>query len=219
MRAVNLLPNERTREATTRTSGGGALTTARVAVVGGSLAIIVSGLVGFTFVNARGDVADKRDALAAVEQQVEATRAEVAAQPRTQAQQALATALPADVKAQLDAFHMLESSRIQWDLLLGDVSRVLPKGSWLSSLTLEGAPPPSTAPADAAAPATPTTPTGFVASGFAFSHTTVARVMQQLARVPMLSDVTLQRSERTSVGNAKAFQFTLSANVRLDRAG
>ena len=40
--------------------------------------------------------------------------------------------------------------------------------------------------------------------------------MQQLALVPMLSDITLQRSERANVGADKAFQFTLSANVRLD---
>jgi hypothetical protein len=65
---------------------------------------------------------------------------------------------------------------------------------------------------------TPTAPTGFVVSGFALSQPVVARLLQQLALVPMLSDITLQRSETTSVGADTAYQFTLSANVRLNGA-
>jgi Tfp pilus assembly protein PilN len=213
MRAVNLLPSDR-RQAESAARSGGAITTSRVAIVGAGVTAAVVGLVGYTFVGARGDVATQRDALASVQQQVATARTEAAALAQAQAQANAATRLPDNVKAQLDAFHMVASQRIRWDVLMGDVSRVVPSGTWLSSLTLQGA-----AAADAAAStglATSAAPTGFVASGYALSQNTVARLMQQLARVPMLSDITLQRSEKTNVGVDEAFQFTLSANVRLD---
>jgi Tfp pilus assembly protein PilN len=225
MRAVNLLPSDRPQETRGGAGGGGgALTTSRVAIVGGSVAAIVCVGVGFMFVGARGDAAKQRDALTAIQQQVDAARVKAAQQEHEQqsAQQAAnaATALPADVKAQLDTFNLVASQRVKWDQLLSDVSRVIPKGSWLSSVAIQGAAPVDPT-AAAAAPTTPTptvaaTPTGFTATGFALSHETVARLLQQLALVPMLSDVTLQRSERADVGAEKAFQFTLSANVRLD---
>jgi Tfp pilus assembly protein PilN len=223
MRAVNLLPNERKQADGRPAGGGGALTTTRVAIVGGSLAAIVCGLVGFTFVGARGDVAKKRDALETIRQQVaDAQTAAVAkSHQRQQHQQQIpGTPLPAVVQAQLDAFNLVASARVQWDQLLGDVSRVLPKGSWLSSVTLQGAPATTSDPAQSGTTAvsTPTAPTGFVASGFALSQPVVARLLQQLALVPMLSDITLQRSETTSVGADTAYQFTLSANVRLNGA-
>jgi hypothetical protein len=107
---------------------------------------------------------------------------------------------------------------MQWDLLLGDVSRVLPSGSWLSSLTLQGTPSIPTTTGTTSTPVS-ATPTGFVASGYALAHNTVAKLMQRLALVPMLSDITLQRSEKANVGADEAFQFTLSANVRLNGAG
>jgi Tfp pilus assembly protein PilN len=223
MRAINLLPSER-KQADVRpgggAAGGGALTTTRVAIVGASLAAIVCGFVGFMFVGARGDVAKKRDALEAIRQQVADAQAQAdSASQHQQQQHARATALPASVQGQLNAFNMVASARIQWDQLLSDVSRVIPEGTWLSSLTLEGTPPApaGTAPAGTAA-AAPAAPTGFVASGFALSQPVVARLLRQLALVPMLSDITLQRSEQANVGADKAYQFTLSANVRLDGA-
>jgi Tfp pilus assembly protein PilN len=221
MRAVNLLPSERKPEPG---SGGasagrsGALTTTRVAIVGGTLAAVVCGAVGYTFVGARSDVSDRQESLAAIERQVDKARSRVAAQTQQQQQQTPAASLSSALKAQLDAFNVVAAQRVQWDLLLSDVSRVIPDGSWLSSLTLQGVTP--TAALDpqqtTTTPPQQTTPTAFVASGFALSQERVVRLLQQLALVPMLSDITLQRSERANVGTAKAFQFTLSANVRLD---
>jgi Tfp pilus assembly protein PilN len=221
MRAVNLLPSERPgadpRSGKPVAGGGGALTTTKVAIGGGVLTAVVAGAVGFMFVGARGDVASHREALASVQQQVAEAQTRAAARAQTQAQQAAASTLPSDIKAQLDAFNMAAAQRIQWDLLLSDVSRVMPQGTWLSSLTLQGAQP-ADATSGSPAAATAGAPTGFVASGFAFSQPVVARLMQRLALVPMLSDITLQRSEKSNVGADEAFQFTLSANVRLDGA-
>jgi Tfp pilus assembly protein PilN len=219
MRAVNLLPSERSPQADPRAGAvrGGVLTSTRVAIAGAGLALAVSGVVGYTFVGARNDAAEKREALAAVQEQVARAEAEAEAAARAN-QQSAGPVLPADVKAQLDAFRMVESTRMQWDLLLGDVSRVLPSGSWLSSLTLQGMPSTATG-TTTSTPVPGATPTGFVATGYALSHNTVARLMQRLAVVPMLSDITLQRSEKANVGADEAFQFTLSANVRLNGAG
>ena len=221
MRAVNLLPSERTDTGSAGgTSGGGKLTTTRVAIVVGSVAVIVLGFVGYTFVGLRGDVADKRDSLAAIEHQVDEARSQAAARDQQNQQQVAAATLSSDVKAQLQTFNLAAAQRIQWDVLLSDVSRVIPEGSWLSSLTLQGQSPTA---APVGEPTTPTpapvqtTPTGFVASGFALSQERVVRLLQQLELVPMLSDITLQRSERATIGSDKAFQFTLSANVRLDQ--
>jgi hypothetical protein len=216
MRAVNLLPSERPRPGETRTggAGGGLLTTTRVAVAGGSIAVIAVGFVGFNLVGARDDVSSRRETLRTVQQQVAEAQARAAAEAAKHRSPAPA-ALPADTRAQLDAFNLAASTRIAWDQLLGDVSKVLPAGSWLSSLTLQGAPSAGTTTTPAAStPAPGAAPTGFVASGFALSQPVVARLMERLALVPMLSDITLQRSERADFGTAKAFQFTLSANVR-----
>jgi Tfp pilus assembly protein PilN len=100
---------------------------------------------------------------------------------------------------------------MRWDGLLDDLSRVLPAGSWLTSLNMKTG-------SSTAMPSTPTStdasvPTAFTVSGVAFSQDTVASVMQRLSLVPALSDVTLQSSSRTTVGTTKAYQFTMSANV------
>src|SRR5262245_31705822 len=128
MRAVNLLPSDprgsdpRSGGAARTGSAGSGLTTAKVAIGGGVLTAVVAGAVGFMFVGARNDVAQNREAFSSVEQQVLDAQNRAAARAQTQAQHAVATALPSDIKAQLDAFGMASSQRIQWDLLLSDVS-------------------------------------------------------------------------------------------------
>jgi Tfp pilus assembly protein PilN len=96
---------------------------------------------------------------------------------------------------------------MKWDDLMDDISRVLPAGSWLSSLNMQSAA------SDAAAPTTSTVPTTFTVSGTAFTQDVVAQVMERLELLPALSDVTLQSSARTAVGAGQAYQFTMSADV------
>ena len=161
--------------------------------------------------------------LAAIERQVDEARSEAAAEIQ-QNQQQVASAgrrpsLSSDVKAQLDTFNVASAQRIQWDVLLSDLSRVIPAGSWLSSLTLQGQTltTPDPAAQQTTTPPLQTTPTGFVASGFALSQERVVRLLQQLeARADALRHHAAAQRAR-DVGTDKAFQFTLSANVRLDR--
>jgi Tfp pilus assembly protein PilN len=184
-----------------------------VVAAGSGLLASTCAAVGFAFLNARADVTDKRQTLQAVQEQVASAQAE----------QASTAAAFSETQARLAAFTSASSARISWDTLLGQVSGVLPPGSWLSTLRL-AAPLPVAPPAGAesvssttpAAAPVATTPTAFTVSGFALSQQVVARVMQRLALVPMLSDVTLQRSQRSDVGGKKAFAFTMSANVKVE---
>ncbi len=199
MRAVNLLPDDRQRE---QEGKSGYLTAKWVVPLGAGLLTIACIFVGFTFVNERNEVSNKRETLQAFQQELTQARA----------QQATTTAALNDTQARLATFNSAALARISWDTLLADVSRVLPSGAWLSNLTVQ-APTPSTSAPGTTTGTDTTVPTAFVVSGYALSHDTVAVVMERLALVPMLADVTLQRSQRSDIGGHRAYQFTMSANV------
>ncbi len=198
MRAVNLLPEEY------RPSSGPGLPSAMSFAVGGACALVATmGFLGVAFVQGHNKVSEKQDALQALQQEVAEAQA---AQARTAAQQG-------SDRARVSAFAAASATRMPWDDLLDDVSRVLPAGSWLSSLNMQTSAPDVAASVPAGT--TPTaTPTSFTVTGIAFTQDTVAKVMQQLELVPALSDVTLQSSIRTVVGTQKAYQFTMNASVR-----
>jgi Tfp pilus assembly protein PilN len=197
MRAINLLPQPERRTHTLPT-----LLTTRSVLAGGVVMLAaVAALVAVSFSQSSGKVSEKRDTLAGLEQKVNALEA---AQSRTAGQ--------GTDTARVAAFTSASGDRMRWDNLLDDISRVLPAGSWLTSLNMQAVTP--AAPAAGSTPTTGTTaPTGFTVSGFAFTQDTVARVMDRLGRVPALSGVALQSSTRTDVGDSKAYQFTMSANV------
>ena len=196
MRAVNLLP-EQSRPGALPTL----LTTTSVLAGGAALLTAVLLFVGVSFVQSHGKASDRRDTLAKLERKVDTLRV---AQARSAAQQGSA-------QARVAAFTTASGARMNWDDLLDDISRVLPDGSWLSSLNAQAG---TTAPAAAGqTPATSTAPTAFTVSGLAFTPEIVAQVMDRLERVPALSDVTLQSSARTTAGSSQAYQFTMSANV------
>jgi Tfp pilus assembly protein PilN len=197
MRAINLLPQPERRTHTLPT-----LLTTRSVLAGGVVMLAaVAALVAVSFSQSSGKVSEKRDTLAGLEQKVNALEA---TQSRTAGQ--------GTDTARVAAFTSASGDRMRWDNLLDDISRVLPAGSWLTSLNMQAVTP--AAPAAGSTPTTGTTaPTGFTVSGFAFTQDTVARVMDRLGRVPALSGVALQSSTRTDVGDSKAYQFTMSANV------
>ena len=193
MRAVNLLP-EQDRPGGMPT----VLTTTSVAAGGGALLAAVILFMGISFVQSHNKVSDRSDTLNALEQQVAQVQAAAA---RSAAQQGVD-------QSRVTAFTTAASSRMAWDELLDDISRVLPAGSWLSSLNMQ---------AGAAAPVpgstTAAVPTSFTVTGLAFTQNIVAEVMQRLELVPALAGVTLQSSSKTAVGTAGAYQFSMSASV------
>jgi Tfp pilus assembly protein PilN len=198
MRAVNLLPEQKRRGGkpsritpTTSVIAGGA----------GLLAVVVAAF-AFLFVQSHGKVSGKQAGLAALQQQV----------TELQDAQARKAALQSGDQARVAAFTAAAGARMRWDGVLDDISRVLPAGSWLTSMNMQAAGSPTPA-APSTTPTSASVPTAFTVSGVAFTQDTVAKVMQRLALVPALSDVTLQSSSRTTVGTTKAYQFTMSANV------
>jgi len=193
MRAVNLLP-EGNRPGGMPT----VLTTNTVVGGGGAVLAVVLLLFGFMFFQSHGKVSDKSDTLSALQQQVTQVQAAAA---RSVAQQGVD-------QSRVAAFTTAASGRMPWDDLLDDLSRVLPAGSWLSSLNMQGGTPAVTGAPVAAAP------TSFTVSGVAFTEGIVAQVMERLELVPALSGVTLQSSSKTTIGNTNAYQFTMSANVQ-----
>jgi hypothetical protein len=57
-------------------------------------------------------------------------------------------------------------------------------------------------------------PTGFVVTGNALSQATVAQVLDRLALIPALSDVSLQSTQPSGAAGTKAVQFTIGAKLR-----
>ena len=199
MRAVNLLPAPRAEKRQ--------WTTKSTAVAAGLVFVLVSVAAGFGFVQARSDVSDRQSTL-------DGLQAEVA---QLQASAALSAAETSQMQAHLAAVSAAGSGRMAWDGLLDQLSRVLPQGAWLESLQATGAAVASTPTAATTASATPAptaAPTGFTVTGKARSQEIVASVLERLALIPALSDVSLQSTQRADVAGKKAVQFTIGANVR-----
>jgi Tfp pilus assembly protein PilN len=92
------------------------------------------------------------------------------------------------------------SGRVAWDRLLREVSLVLPKDVWLSSLGLS-------------------TPTGaaqstdFQLAGSAYSHEGVARLLSRIALIPELTNVVLVNSTK-SPGAHSTVAWRITAGIR-----
>ena len=113
---------------------------------------------------------------------------------------------------------------------LDQLGRVMPRGAWLDTLQLT----PGATSTTSTTPTTQSTGSAVVTSnglsssgaavapaattltvnGFALTQDTVARVLDRLALIPALSDVSLQSTQRADVAGKKAMQFTIVANVR-----
>jgi Tfp pilus assembly protein PilN len=191
MRAVNLLPD-----------GGGKsrppiLTTTTVAIGGAVLLAVVWIVLGVSWFSAHNSVSSRNHRLAALQTQItklEAAKAAKAAQTAGNA--------PSE-SGRVAAFDTASSARVNWDNLLDDISRVLPPGSWLSSLSMQGSP----------STAATAGPSEFTVSGVALSTDVVAQVMERLALIPALSNITLVNTSRSDIGLAKAFAFSMSGAV------
>jgi Tfp pilus assembly protein PilN len=169
-----------------RERGPELLTQTSVLAGGAGLLAAVTLFVGFSYVQAHGKTSDRSDTLSALRKHT-------------------------GDQARVAAFTAASSARMTWDELFDDISRVLPAGSWLTSMNMQGGAPVT---AIAGAAAVPTSaPTAFTVSGVAFSNDVVAQVMQRLALVPLLGDVTLQTSSKTPIGASNAYSFTMSASI------
>ena len=123
--------------------------------------------------------------------------------------------------ARMAAAGSASEKRVAWEALLSDVSRVLPKQVYLQSLSAQSPTPLAPGAAVAAPTAAPGTPTpaasGFSATGVASSHVKVAVVLDRLASLPWLTNVTLVSSANgsttgTSLSRGDTFTVTAGFN-------
>jgi|SRR5262245_258166 len=201
MEAVNLLPAY-ARPGHPWAAVGKDLPARRVVKAGVVAACVVGVGVGLAYYQERSVVNSRQATLDDVQAQVAAADAQAA--PFRAAQAAAA--------ARMAVTGTVSERRVAWERLLADVSRVLPKQVYLQGLSLQSprplAPgavtPAATAPAGTPAPATTST-SGFSATGVASSHVKVAVVLDRLASLPWLTNVTL-----LSTANGSASGTTLS---------
>ena len=204
MEAVNLLPAY-ARPGHPWAVIGKDLPARRVLAAGGAVAGAAAIAFGAAFVHERSLVNEKQDTLAGVQAQLADVQAK--AEPLRTAESATAT--------KLTAVRTISAGRVPWENVLRNLARVLPSQVQLQSL--QATSPAAIAPGATAAPAGATTgaaPTGFTLAGSASSQNRVALVLDRLAVLPWLSDVTLQSSTRGTgiTGSSSTDQFTISAN-------
>jgi len=195
VRAVNLLPRDAERAGSDRgrlpllvlASGLGAITAA---------AILAYFSTAGTVSERRGELEAAQAAVAAAAPASEpASNLGVVAQERTDRVAALSAAL---------------SSRVPLDVLLRQLSYVLPADAWLTGLQATSGDDASPAPASGSgssstpAPAGAQTPTGtsLTIDGATYTQDSVARVLARLAVLPALTDIRLTKSERVVPASA-----------------
>jgi Tfp pilus assembly protein PilN len=214
MEAVNLLPLHARPGRRWATAGRDA-SPRRVLTGGAAVACVVAVGLGLAYVHERSLLNDQRATLAGV--QTEVVAADAKAAPIRAAQ--------AGVAARMPAATTVTAGRIAWESLLADLSRVMPRRVRLQTLSMQSPTPLAAgAAAPAAAPATPpgSTPTPsvgsapFTVTGVATSHVRVALVLDRLASLPWLTNVTLVSSTN---GASLAAGDTFSVNAGFNPGG
>ena len=110
--------------------------------------------------------------------------------------------------ARITALSTALGSRVAWDRVLRQISQVLPRDVWLTSLASSAAR--QLRPESRRASAAP----GVVLNGSTYSQDGVARVLARLSVAPTLTNVRLQSSTVQPVGSRQLVQFTIMADVR-----
>jgi Tfp pilus assembly protein PilN len=185
MQAVNLLPAY-ARPAGTWASIGKELSPTRVIKIGGIVAAACALAIAGLYFYERSVVNDRRAKLA--DAQARLTAVEATAAP-LRAAEAASTARSTVIRT-------VSGSRVGWTGVLRDLSRVLPDQVHLQSLTAQS----PTAALVAA------TTTSFTINGTTTSHVRVGLVLDRLALLPWLSDITLGSSVHG--GNGDTFSIT-----------
>jgi Tfp pilus assembly protein PilN len=207
MKAVNLLPPER-RQAT-RKSPLAPLARQPLFAATGVVVAVVAIAVGIVAHSASSSVGQKRRQLAELQTQLALSRP---------ARQKLSATALGTASSRRAAVVSLAQRRLSWDAFLGSLSRVTPEDVWLVGLTANPAGTGTTAPpasssaassnSTATAPATP-----FTITGYTYSQSSVARLLDRLALVPWLSQVQLTSDSLAPLGTRNVFQFSIGASI------
>lgn len=192
MRAINLLPRDEPKRSFQANRG------VAFGAVGGFA--LVSVATAALMLSAGGAVRDQQTKL-------DALNAELATMPRPKPASAGDDgALAAAKTERITALSAALSGRVAWDRVLRELSQVLPRDVWLSSLTSQ----------DPAAAALDPTIGGsaVVITGATYSQSGVARLLARLSVLPTLDGVQLQSSTAEPVGKQSIVRFTILADVK-----
>ena len=183
MEAVNLLPLY-ARPGHRWASAGKDIAPARVLTIGGAIAAAAAIAVGGLYFHERSAVSSRHAELADAQSRLAA--AEATAAPLR--------AAAAGNEARIGVVRTVSGSRVAWETIMRDLARVMPDQAFLQSMNVANA-----APTDPAAGATGAAGT-FTVNGSASSHRRVALVLDRLALLPWLTNITLSSSTRGASG-------------------
>jgi type IV pilus assembly protein PilM len=200
-RTVNVMPKELLAPARKRPS---------LLAIGAPIAVAAPvAALAVLFLQASGQVDDRRG-------QLQTVRDQIAALPKPSGPTLDAGIVGIQAERAL-ALSTVLGARFAWDDVLGDISRVLPSNVWLRQLKAKAPDPALTAaaPTGIQAGAAPLAgpPTGFTIVGYTFSQPDVAVLLSRLARVPGLTNVTLQSSAKEKLGKKTVISFTVLADL------
>jgi Tfp pilus assembly protein PilN len=193
MRAVNLLPEDLQQS---RMSGP-----PLAPAIGVAASVLAVGIVGVAAHHQSGAVADRQAHLDALQLQLAHVSAATGQSTDTAAVSLLSTH-----DQRVAAVNSVLAGRVAYDRVLRQLSLVLPEDVWLDTLTLA-----TGAPADPAAATAPTG--GSTITGYTYTATGLARLLQRLDVVPTLKDVSLTSAQIQHRGMKDVYQFTITANV------
>jgi Tfp pilus assembly protein PilN len=175
MRAVNLMPRDERKAR---------LEVGRLPLLAAAGGIVVVTAAAFFVASSASSQADETRA------EVRAVEAAIAQLPKSPDAALSVGTLVQERSNRVAALAAALDTRTAFDRVLVDISRVLPRGAWLTQLEAASIVP--STPAEAAAAAGAGSASGEVTiKGAAFSHETVAAVLGRLAIVPTLANVRL----------------------------
>ncbi len=201
MRTVNLLPKGAAVKKSRRST---------LISVGAPIAVAVPLVaLGFLYFGAHNRVVDQQN-------QIDAARAELAALPQPTVP-VIDNAVVGDEAVRATAVANVLGSRLAWEAVFRDMSKVLPENVWLSTMSLTAPDVANLADGTAvAAPAVPgvePVPSAVSIDGFTFTQPDVARLLARLATLPSLKRVTLTSSQGSLVGSKKVVHFVIVADL------
>ncbi|MGN6797266.1 MAG: PilN domain-containing protein [Gaiellaceae bacterium] len=218
MDAVNLLPVDYRDRKRKRANPADNLEGRQTLRIGGAVAGVFVVLLGGLFYYEHKQVSDKKRELANTKAQIAAVQPQVDSVKSAQAA----------ISGRLAVAKSLAGTRMNWDRALNDFARIIPTNSYLTSINMTApVTAAATAATQAAATAAPVTSTDGTAAetptpppaptvsvltlaGTAPSTPGVALVMDRLALLPWLSNLSLTSAARQDNGSNS---FSLTANV------
>jgi Tfp pilus assembly protein PilN len=202
MEAVNLLPLEHKVRAKKRSTPADNLDSRKTLRTGGLAALAVVVLLGALFGYERTVVNSKKSALAKDQASLAEIKPKADAIKEAQASSAARLSVIANVTA----------SRMNWDRALNDFARIVPTDSFLTTLSF-AAPVPTDATATTVAPAAaPSGSSTLTLAGNSPTTNSVAHVLDRLALIPWLSDVSLGSATRSGDGGGDSFNITATVS-------